>query len=175
MAAAPTKSSSRAATTEGINLVAQAWGNANLKPGDVILLTENGAPSNLVPWQMLATRTGAKLAFIPVTGDEGVLDLTRLDAFAHARSELLSLVHISNSMGTVNPVADLWRPGRKTRHPPRSWMPPKAPATCRRCAGHRLRLPRLLRPQDLRPDRHRRAFWAHGIWNKPRRGRAAAR
>jgi cysteine desulfurase/selenocysteine lyase len=94
-------------TTEGINLVAQAWGNANLKSGDVILLTEMEHHSNLVPWQMLAARTGAKLAFIPVTGDEGLLDFARLDSLLTRDVRLLSLVHISNSMGTVNPVADL--------------------------------------------------------------------
>src|ERR1700733_3624627 len=62
-------------TTEGINLVAQAWGAANLKPGDKILLTEMEHHSNLVPWQMIAERTGAKLAYLPVSGDEGLLDL----------------------------------------------------------------------------------------------------
>src|SRR6267143_5262983 len=56
---------------------------------------------------MLAARTGAKLAFIPVTGDEGLLDLTRLDSLLTREVKLFSLVHISNSMGTVNPVADL--------------------------------------------------------------------
>src|SRR6201998_1327257 len=65
-------------TTEGINLVASSWGAKNLKPGDVILLTELEHHSNLVPWQMIAQRTGAKLAYVPVTGDEGVLDLNKL-------------------------------------------------------------------------------------------------
>src|SRR4029077_10591268 len=67
-------------TTEGINLVANSWGTKNLKAGDVILLTELEHHSNLVPWQMLAQRTGAKLAYVPVTGDEGLLDLTKLDS-----------------------------------------------------------------------------------------------
>ncbi|MBI3192531.1 MAG: aminotransferase class V-fold PLP-dependent enzyme, partial [Pedosphaera parvula] len=66
-------------TTEAINLVANTWGNANLKPGDVVLLTEMEHHSNIVPWQLLAQRTGAKLVFIPVTGDEGLLDLSQLD------------------------------------------------------------------------------------------------
>ena len=61
-------------TTEGINLVASAWGGKNLKAGDVILLTELEHHSNLVPWQMIAKRTGAKVRYIPVTGDEGTLD-----------------------------------------------------------------------------------------------------
>ena len=67
-------------TTEAINLVAATWGAANLREGDVILLTELEHHSNLVPWQLLAQRTGAELRFIPVTGDEGTLDLTDLDA-----------------------------------------------------------------------------------------------
>jgi cysteine desulfurase/selenocysteine lyase len=94
-------------TTEGINLVASTWGAKHLKPGDVILLTEAEHHSNIVPWQLLAQRTGAKVAYIPVTGDEGTLDLSKLDSLLTKQVKLLSLVHISNSMGVVNPVADL--------------------------------------------------------------------
>ena len=100
-------------TTEGINLVANTWGAKNLKPGDVILLTEAEHHSNIVPWQMLAQRTGAKVAYIPVTGDEGTLDLSKLDALLTSQVKLLSLVHISNSMGVVNPVAELCARARK--------------------------------------------------------------
>src|SRR5437870_8187470 len=67
-------------TTEGINLVAHSWGAKNLKPGDKILLTEMEHHSNIVPWQLLAERTGAKLAYLPITGDEGLLDLSLLDS-----------------------------------------------------------------------------------------------
>src|SRR3954466_5440798 len=65
-------------TTESINLVAASWGGANLKPGDVILLTEMEHHSNLVPWQLVAQRTGAKLRFVPILGSnaEGGLDLS---------------------------------------------------------------------------------------------------
>lgn len=94
-------------TTEGINLVANTWGTKHLKPGDVILLTEAEHHSNIVPWQLLAQRTGAKVAYIPVTGDEGTLDLSKLDTLFSSQVKLLSLVHISNSMGVVNPVAEL--------------------------------------------------------------------
>jgi cysteine desulfurase/selenocysteine lyase len=94
-------------TTEGINLVAGTWGAKNLGPGDVILLTELEHHSNLVPWQMLAQRTGAKLAYVPVTGDEGLLDLSKLDELLTRQVKLFAMVHISNSMGTVNPVAEL--------------------------------------------------------------------
>jgi len=100
-------------TTEGINLVASSWGAKNLKSGDVILLTEMEHHSNLVPWQMLAQRTGAKIAYIPVTGDEGILDLSRLDSLLTKQVKIFSMVHISNSMGTVNPVAELCARARK--------------------------------------------------------------
>jgi cysteine desulfurase / selenocysteine lyase len=94
-------------TTEGINLVAAAWGNRNVKAGDVILLTEMEHHSNLVPWQLLAERSGAELAFLPVTGDIGLLDMSRLDEFLTRRVKLLAMVHISNSLGTINPVAEI--------------------------------------------------------------------
>lgn len=100
-------------TTEGINLVANTWGLKHLKSGDVILLTEAEHHSNIVPWQLLAQRTGAKVAYIPVTGDEGTLDLSKLDSLLTKQVKLLSLVHISNSMGVVNPVADLCARARK--------------------------------------------------------------
>jgi cysteine desulfurase/selenocysteine lyase len=100
-------------TTEGINLVANSWGTQNLKPGDVILLTEMEHHSNLVPWQLLAQRTGAKLAYLPVTGDEALLDLSKLDSLLTKQVKMFSMVHISNSMGTVNPVAELCARARK--------------------------------------------------------------
>src|SRR6266702_1793480 len=67
-------------TTEGLNLVAQAWGSTNIKAGDRILLTEMEHHSNIVPWQLLAERTGAKLVYLPITGDEALLDLSKLDS-----------------------------------------------------------------------------------------------
>jgi cysteine desulfurase/selenocysteine lyase len=100
-------------TTEGINLVAATWGVKNLKAGEVILLTELEHHSNLVPWQLLAQRTGAKIAYVPVIGDEGTLDLSRIDALLAPPVKLFSMVHISNSMGTVNPVAELCARARK--------------------------------------------------------------
>lgn len=100
-------------TTEGINLVASTWAQANLKPGDVILLSELEHHSNLVPWQMVAQRTGARLEFLPVTGDEGALDLSALDARLAGGVKLLSLTHISNSMAVINPVADICARARR--------------------------------------------------------------
>ncbi|SPE63323.1 selenocysteine lyase, PLP-dependent [Verrucomicrobia bacterium] len=94
-------------TTEGINLVAQAWGSLAVKPGDKILLTEMEHHSNIVPWQLLCERTGAKLVYLPITGDIGLLDLSRLDEFLTQDVRLLAVTHISNSLGTINPVAEL--------------------------------------------------------------------
>jgi cysteine desulfurase / selenocysteine lyase len=100
-------------TTEAINLVAATWGAANLKPGDRILLTEMEHHSNMVPWRMIAEKTGAEVVYLPVTGDEGLLDLNRLDALLTPQVKLFSLVHISNSLGTINPVKELCARARK--------------------------------------------------------------
>ena len=95
-------------TTEAINLVAYSWGRANIRAGDEILLTEMEHHSNLIPWQILAQETGAVLRFIPVT-DAGLLDLECLDELLTARTKLVSVVHMSNVLGTVNPVAEIAR------------------------------------------------------------------
>jgi cysteine desulfurase / selenocysteine lyase len=94
-------------TTEGINLVAQAWGSKHLKAGDTILLTEMEHHSNIVPWQLLAERTGAQLVYLPVTGDIGLLDMSRLGECLTRKVKLFAMTHISNSLGTINPVAEL--------------------------------------------------------------------
>jgi len=93
-------------TTEGINLVAQAWGGRFVKEGDIILLTEMEHHSNLVPWQLLAQRTGAKLRHVPVLED-GTLDMDRLPDLLTPQVKLFSFTHISNSLGTINPVKHL--------------------------------------------------------------------
>jgi len=100
-------------TTESVNLVATTWGNQNVKAGDVILLTEMEHHSNLVPWQLLAERTGAKLAFLPVTGDIGQLDMSRVDELLTSRVKMFSMAHISNSLGTINPIVELCARARK--------------------------------------------------------------
>lgn len=93
-------------TTESINLVAQTWGGKFLREGDVILLTEMEHHSNLVPWQLLAGRTGARLRFVPVR-DNGTLALDQLDQLLTPEVKLFAFTHVSNSLGTINPVADL--------------------------------------------------------------------
>ena len=100
-------------TTESINLVAQSWCARNLKAGDKILLTEMEHHSNLVPWQLAAERAGARLVYLPVTGDEGLLDLSKLNDLLTREVKLFAFTHISNSLGTVNPVAELCEKARE--------------------------------------------------------------
>src|SRR5437016_7818737 len=100
-------------TTEGINLVAQAWGAKHIRAGDKILLTEMEHHSNIVPWQLLAERTGAELRFLPITGEVGLLDLNRLDEWLTKDVKLFAMTHISNSLGTINPVVELCARARK--------------------------------------------------------------
>jgi cysteine desulfurase/selenocysteine lyase len=99
-------------TSESINLIAQAWGGRFLRSGDVILLTEMEHHSNLVPWQLLAERIGARLRFVPVR-DDGTLDLDRLSSFLTREVRLFAFTHVSNSLGTINPVADLCHKARE--------------------------------------------------------------
>lgn len=100
-------------TTEGINLVAQAWGTKFVKAGDKILLTEMEHHSNIVPWQLLAERVGADLVYLPITGDTGLLDLSRIDEWLTTDVKVFALTHISNTLGTVNPVAELCARARR--------------------------------------------------------------
>lgn len=112
-AAAPEEIIFTRGTTESINLVAASWATANLRAGDVIMLTEMEHHSNLVPWQLAAKRTGATLRFLPVTGDEGQLDLSQLDRLLTPEVKLFAFTHVSNTLGTINPVADLCARARK--------------------------------------------------------------
>ena len=98
-------------TTESINLVAQAWGGKFLRADDVILLTEMEHHSNLVPWQLLAERTGARVRFVPVR-DDGTLALDQLPSLLTSEVKLFAFTHVSNSLGTINPVAELCQAAR---------------------------------------------------------------
>jgi cysteine desulfurase/selenocysteine lyase len=98
-----------AGTTDSINLVAQTWALQNLRPGDEILLTEMEHHSNLVPWQLAAARTGASLRYLPVLGTDAEhgLDLDRLDEFLTPKTKLFAFTHLSNTLGVLNPAAEL--------------------------------------------------------------------
>lgn len=98
-------------TTAGINLVAQSWGRANLGPGDEVLITQMEHHSNIVPWQILRDQLGFTLRYIPITSD-GLLDLSQLDQLLNERTKLVSFVHASNVLGTVNPVEQLVKAAR---------------------------------------------------------------
>ncbi|HET7232006.1 MAG TPA: cysteine desulfurase, partial [Longimicrobium sp.] len=93
-------------TTEAINLVAYTWAQANIRAGDEILLSVLEHHSNLVPWHLLAQRTGAKLRFLDLD-DQGRLDLSTLGDVLTERTKLVSLGHISNALGTINPVSQI--------------------------------------------------------------------
>ncbi len=95
-------------TTESINLVAYSWARANLKAGDLVILTEMEHHSNLVPWHMLQAERGIELEFISVTED-GLLDLETYKTLLSRRPKLVSFTHMSNVLGTINPVAEIIR------------------------------------------------------------------
>jgi cysteine desulfurase / selenocysteine lyase len=95
-------------TTESINLVAYSWARANLKAGDLVILTEMEHHSNLVPWHMLQMERGIELDFIPVTED-GLLDLETYKTLLDRRPKLVSFTHMSNVLGTINPADEIIR------------------------------------------------------------------
>ncbi|MDK1028356.1 MAG: cysteine desulfurase [Anaerolineae bacterium] len=95
-------------TTESINLVAHTWARANLKSGDMVILTEMEHHSNLVPWQMLKSERGIRLEFITVT-EEGLLDLDSYRSLLDQNPKLVSFTHMSNVLGTINPAEEIIR------------------------------------------------------------------
>lgn len=99
-------------TTEAINMVAYCWGMSQLKQGDEILLTELEHHSNIVPWQFVAQRTGAQIKVIPVL-DNGELDQDAFHALLSDRTRLLALNHVSNALGTVNPIQSMTRAAKE--------------------------------------------------------------
>ncbi len=94
--------------TEALNLVARAWGDANVGAGDRIVLTEMEHHSNIVPWQQLAERAGAEIDWVPVSA-EGLLDMAALDEALGRSPKVLAITHLSNVLGTLNPLAEISR------------------------------------------------------------------
>ena len=92
--------------TEALNLVARSWAMEHVKPGDEIVTTAMEHHSNLIPWQQVARERGAELRFLPVAED-GTLDLSEVDSIIGSRTRLVTVVHMSNSLGTINPVKEL--------------------------------------------------------------------
>ncbi len=93
-------------TTEGINLVANSWGGSQLQPGDNLIITEMEHHANIVPWQMVAERTGAEIRVLPLT-DNGELAVDQLAGLIDNRTRLLAVTHVSNVLGTINPIKAL--------------------------------------------------------------------
>jgi cysteine desulfurase/selenocysteine lyase len=92
--------------TEAINLVARTWGETEIGEGDEIVITTMEHHANIVPWQMLAQRRGAKIRVAEIN-DDGVLDIAHLTSLLGPRTKLLAFVHVSNALGTINPVSEL--------------------------------------------------------------------
>lgn len=93
-------------TTAAINLVARSWGEANLQPGDEILSTVMEHHSNLVPWQQVAAKTGAVLRHVPLTSD-GRLDMDEFRRLLSERTKIVTIVEVSNTLGTINPIEEI--------------------------------------------------------------------
>jgi cysteine desulfurase/selenocysteine lyase len=102
-------------TTESVNLVAASWCSANLKKGDVVLITEMEHHSNLVPWQLAVQRAGATLRYVPVSGSDAEhgLDMDALDRLLTPEVKLFAFTQVSNTLGVINPVAELCARARK--------------------------------------------------------------
>ena len=98
--------------TESINLVARSWGDANVRAGDEVLITAMEHHSNIVPWQMLCERTGAVLRVAPIN-DRGELLMDGFETLLTSRTRIVAAVHVSNALGTVNPVAEIVRLARR--------------------------------------------------------------
>ncbi len=92
--------------TEALNLVARSWGEANLRDGDEVVLTVMEHHSNIVPWQLVARKTGARLRYVDIR-DDGTLDLDQLRQLVGSRTRVVSLTHASNVLGTINPIPDV--------------------------------------------------------------------
>jgi cysteine desulfurase/selenocysteine lyase len=102
--------------TEGINLVAQAYGREHVRGGDNIVISEMEHHSNIVPWQMLCEEKGARLRIIPIT-DEGELRMDEYERLLNDRTRIVAVAHVSNALGTINPVAELVRLAHARRIP----------------------------------------------------------
>lgn len=93
-------------TTEGINLVAQSWGGENLREGDEVLISWLEHHSNIVPWQMICEKTGAKLRVVPIN-DRGEIMMDRFDELLGPKTKIVAVNHVSNALGTVNPIREI--------------------------------------------------------------------
>ena len=160
--------------TEGINLVAKTWGAKNVGEGDEIIVSHLEHHANIVPWQQLAAETGAKLRVIPVD-DSGQVHARRVPGCSTPRTKIVSVTQVSNALGTVTPVQEIVAMAHRAGACALVDGAQSVSHMRGRRAGDRRRLLRVLRPQDLRPDRYRRRSTASArCWRTCRPGRAAA-
>ena len=153
--------------TESINLVARAWGDANVGTGDEVLISPMEHHSNIVPWQQLCERRGAVLRVAPMD-DRGELLMDEFERLLSPRTKIVSVVHLSNALGTINPVAEIVRLAHRSRRAgARGRIAGGVPHAGRR-RGDGRRLLRVHRPQGLRADGHRRLVRA-GVGPRRRR------
>ena len=146
--------------TMALNIAANGLA-ARLAPGDEILLTTLEHHSNIVPWQLAAERTGAVVKALPVT-DEGRLDLDALDGLVNRRTRVIAATHVSNVTGAMTDLGALRAAADSVGAVLVVDGAQRAPHGARRCREHRLRSLRLLRPQDVRRHRCRRALGQGG-------------
>ena len=146
-------------TTEAINLVAQSYARPRLGAGDEIVVTRLEHHSNIVPWQLLAAQTGAAIRVVPIDR-RGVVDFDAYLGLLGPRTRVVALAHVSNALGTVLPLADFIAAARERGIATVVDGAQAVPHLRGRRPGARLRLLCVLRAQDVRPDRHRRALCA---------------
>ena len=147
--------------TEAINLVARAWGDANVGAGDRILLTEMEHHSNVVPWQQLAERVGAEIDWAPID-DEGLLDMDAFAALLERGPKLVAVAHVSNVLGTENPLAEISRLAHEAGALVLADGAQSAPKLPVDVAALGVDFYAIDRPQALRADRDRGAVGAAG-------------
>lgn len=132
-------------TTEAINLVASSFCESQMQPGDEVIVTEMEHHSNIVPWQLQAMKRGIKVKHIPITNDGLLVGYDTIAAYFTEKTKLLSIAHVSNVLGTVNPVESIIKTASCPRHPCYGgWRTECAPFQGG-CAGDGLRLLRLQR------------------------------
>ena len=142
--------------TEAINLVAQSWGGAFLEAGDEVVISELEHHSNIVPWQLLRDRIGIRLVVAPIDATGG-LDLAAFAARLSPRTRLVAITHLANATGALVPIETIVELAHRAGRQGAGRRLPGGAAPCGRRAGAGLRFLCLLRAQDLRADRDRRA------------------
>ena len=140
--------------TESVNLVAYSWGRRHIERGDAIILTEMEHHANLVPWQILAQEKDADLEFIPIT-DDGILRQDVFDVLLRLKPKLVAFTHVSNMLGTINPVVEMTRRAPRGRRARADRWRPGGAAHPGGCAGDRLWLLRVLGAQGAGSHRLR--------------------